>query len=299
MWRLAEQWIDAFIDRRAVRLSCGVCPALLDACRCRPPSGGCLEEDHRHGARACSWPSGRAGAVGKEHSPKSDLWFLEDFFLAYVEDRRRETADDVMTKNCARTPARDGRIPEPIEDMSVATILFARRAGHRSRFLGNSLTVLAEHAELQRLLRDYARPYPELVWRCSDFNSPVKVNMHMAHRVDDQSGHSRFPRAAPSCCSCPAATATPAASSARPSSAPTVTDEHDTSRSGRGVHSCPGAPLVRADARVTIERMLDRLTDIRISPAQHGPPAARRYPYTNSWILRELDNCASSPRPPQ
>ena len=29
--------------------------------------------------------------------------------------------------------------------------------------------------------------------------------------------------------------------------------------------------------------------DIRISEAEHGPPDARSYEYTNSWILRGLD----------
>ena len=42
---------------------------------------------------------------------------------------------------------------------------------------------------------------------------------------------------------------------------------------GRGVHSCPGAPLVRADARVTLERFLaHRVRDIRISDAEHEAP---------------------------
>jgi cytochrome P450 len=56
------------------------------------------------------------------------------------------------------------------------------------------------------------------------------------------------------------------------------------------VHNCPGAPLVRADSRVTLECMLDRMADIRISEAEHGPADARRYEYTNSWILRGLDS---------
>ena len=32
----------------------------------------------------------------------------------------------------------------------------------------------------------------------------------------------------------------------------------------RGVHSCPGGPLARIEGRVTIERILDRLKDIRL-----------------------------------
>jgi cytochrome P450 len=40
---------------------------------------------------------------------------------------------------------------------------------------------------------------------------------------------------------------------------------------GRGVHSCPGGPLARGEACVSLERLLDGMADIRISEAEHGP----------------------------
>jgi cytochrome P450 family 150 subfamily A5 len=57
---------------------------------------------------------------------------------------------------------------------------------------------------------------------------------------------------------------------------------------GRGVHSCPGAPLARAETRVSIERILERTTDIRISEKHHGPAGARRFNYVPTFILRGL-----------
>jgi cytochrome P450 len=57
---------------------------------------------------------------------------------------------------------------------------------------------------------------------------------------------------------------------------------------GRGIHSCPGAPLARAETRVAIERLLDRTTDIRISESMHGPANSRRYRYVPTYILRGL-----------
>jgi cytochrome P450 len=57
---------------------------------------------------------------------------------------------------------------------------------------------------------------------------------------------------------------------------------------GRGIHSCPGAPLARAETRVGLERLLDRTTDIRISEAHHGPAGERRYSYIPTYILRGL-----------
>ena len=58
---------------------------------------------------------------------------------------------------------------------------------------------------------------------------------------------------------------------------------------GHGVHTCPGAPLARAEARVSIERILDRMRDITISEAHHGPPGARRFDYAPTYILRGLN----------
>ena len=55
---------------------------------------------------------------------------------------------------------------------------------------------------------------------------------------------------------------------------------------GRGIHTCPGAPLARAEGRVAIERILDRTTDIRIDEGEHGPAGARRYRYVPTFILR-------------
>ena len=57
---------------------------------------------------------------------------------------------------------------------------------------------------------------------------------------------------------------------------------------GRGIHTCPGAPLARAEARVSLERLLDRTTDIRIAEDKHGPAGARRYNYVPTFILRGL-----------
>jgi cytochrome P450 len=57
---------------------------------------------------------------------------------------------------------------------------------------------------------------------------------------------------------------------------------------GRGIHSCPGAPLARAETRVGLERLLDRTSDIRISEEKHGPADHRDYHYIPTFILRGI-----------
>jgi cytochrome P450 len=54
------------------------------------------------------------------------------------------------------------------------------------------------------------------------------------------------------------------------------------------VHSCPGAPLARAEAKVSLDRLLARTTDIRLSEEHHGPAGNRRFSYVPTFILRGL-----------
>jgi cytochrome P450 len=56
----------------------------------------------------------------------------------------------------------------------------------------------------------------------------------------------------------------------------------------RGPHSCPGAPLARAEGRISLERILDRMRDITISEEHHGPAGQRRYGYEPTFIMRGL-----------
>jgi cytochrome P450 len=58
---------------------------------------------------------------------------------------------------------------------------------------------------------------------------------------------------------------------------------------GHGIHTCAGAPLARAEGRVTINRFLDRTADISISEEHHGPADARRYEYLPTFFLRGLE----------
>jgi cytochrome P450 len=58
---------------------------------------------------------------------------------------------------------------------------------------------------------------------------------------------------------------------------------------GSGVHACAGAPLARAEARVSAERLLDRMSDIRISEKHHGPAGKRHYEYPETYMLRGVE----------
>jgi cytochrome P450 len=291
MERLANQRIDEFIAQGrcdfvaeyAQPFSLLVIADLL----------GIPEADHA-ALRARFVEAGAPGAPGKD-IPSNPLWFLEDFFIPYIEDRRREPQDDVLTKLALGTFA-DGSLPDLIETVRVATFLFAGGQGTVARFLGNMVKFIAENPDVQEQLRDDRRRIPNFVEEMLRFNSPVKVNLRMARRTTIVGGV-EVPAGSTVVMLLPAVARDP-----RRFECPAeFHEDRDNAREhiafGRGVHNCPGAPLVRADSRVTLECMLDRMADIRISEAEHGPADARRYEYTNSWILRGLDSMHVEFRP--
>jgi cytochrome P450 len=283
MWRLADHLIDGFVAK-------GKCDFIAEyafpfAMLVIADLLGVPESD-RPELRSRMVANGPAGQVG-QRMEGNFLAHLEEFFTGYIEDRRREPRDDVLGK-MAVAPFADGTMPDVIEVVRVATILFAGGQGTAARFLGNELKQVAENPGLQARLRADRDQIPGFVEETLRLYSPVKSNFRMARRstrlgdvvipagstlmlllgAADRDGR-RF--------ECPA--------------------EFDMDRPnvrehiafGRGIHSCPGAPLVRADGRITLERMLDRLGDIRISEAEHGPAEARRYEYTPTYILRGLE----------
>lgn len=66
---------------------------------------------------------------------------------------------------------------------------------------------------------------------------------------------------------------------------------------GRGIHSCPGGSLARTEARISVERVLDRMADIRICEVEHGPADSRRFAYDPTYILRGIRSLHLEYRP--
>jgi len=146
---------------------------------------------------------------------------------------------------------------------------------------------LAEHPELQDELRANRDLIPNFLEEVLRIESPVKADFRLARRsttvggVDVAAGTpvmllngaaNRDPRRF----ECPAEFRID-----RPN-----LREH--MAFGRGVHSCPGGPLARAEARISLERILDRMRDIRLSEEHHGPTTDRRFDYEPTWVLRGL-----------
>ena len=110
------------------------------------------------------------------HKP---LEFLYDRFSAYIEDRRREPRNDVMTELATATFP-DGSLPEVHDVMLIASNLFAAGQETTARMLGTALRLIGERPELQQALRDDRERIPAFVEEVLRIESPIQSNFRLA-----------------------------------------------------------------------------------------------------------------------
>ncbi|MBV8965364.1 MAG: cytochrome P450 [Mycobacteriaceae bacterium] len=284
MWRLADQQLDTFVSR-------GKCEFLDDYAR--PFTGlvivdllGIPAADHDEFTAVFSDQVVGAvddDTVSRTHNP---LEWLDEKFSAYIADRRREPRADVLTE-LAQAKYPDGSTPEIIDVVRLATFVFAAGQETTTKLLSAAMQVLGERPDLQQLLRDDRSRIPAFIEETLRMESPVK-------------SHFRLARTSTTLGDCPvSAGATvmllPGASN-RDSRKFDDPNEFRIDRPnvrehvafGRGNHSCPGAPLARAEGRISLNRILDRMGDITINEGVHGPPGQRRYTYEPTWQMRGL-----------
>jgi cytochrome P450 len=282
MWRLADQQLDTFVDR-------GSCEFLEDYAR--PFSTlviadllGVPEKDHEEFRKAML--NETVGALDDDSPAHNPLAWLDDTFAGYVVDRRREPRDDVLSALAlAKYP--DGSTPEVMDVVHLATFVFSAGQETTTKLLSAGMRILSEHPEIQAALREDHGRIPAFLEETLRMESPVKSHFRLARQTTTVGD-------------VPIAAGTtmmllPGACNRDPSKfdephefrvdRPNVR-EHVAF--GRGSHSCPGAPLARAEGRISLNRILNRMADIRISDASHGSDGKRRYEYEPTFILRGL-----------
>ncbi|MDA4107262.1 cytochrome P450 [Mycolicibacterium holsaticum] len=217
---------------------------------------------------------------------KTPLEYLYDVFAEYVEDRRRTPREDVLT-GLATATFPDGTVPEVGDVVRVATNVFSAGQETTVRLLSTALKVLGDRPDIQRKLREDRSLLPNFIEECLRIESPVKGDFRLS-RVPTQIGDQPLGAGCTVMVINGAANRDPRRFEDPDSFDPERKNARQHLAFGRGIHSCPGAPLARAETRVGLERLLDRTTDIRISEAHHGPAGARRYNYIPTYILRGL-----------
>jgi cytochrome P450 len=284
MWRHADTYLEPYlaagggdyISGFAAPFTLAVIADLL----------GVPEEDRAEFATRMNHRAGGVGATGSGSMTHSPLEYLYEKFSGYIEDRRREPRADALTEMAAaKFP--DGSTPEVMDVVRIAANLYTAGQETTVRLLSGALLMLAENPDLQQLLRNEPDRVSNFIEEMLRLESPVKGDFRLARRSITIGG-----------VEIPAGTTVMVMNGAanRDPRQFEDPDTFDVGRSnarrhiafGRGVHTCPGAPLARAEARVSIERLLARTSSITINEESHGPADARRFSYVPTFILRGL-----------
>jgi len=286
MWRLADQQLDEFMAQgRCEFISAYAQPfaMLVVADLLGVPEEHFPQFREFFGLRH----SPGAVAAGPMHSREENaLAGLDEWFETYIEDRRRSPRADVLTALATATYP-DGSTPEVTAVVRTATFLFAAGQETTARLLAAALKHLAEHPELQDGLRADRDRIPDFLEEVLRVESPVKTDFRLARRSTSVSGVD-IKAGTPVMMLNGAANRDPRRFEYPHEFRIDRPNAQSHLAFGRGVHSCPGGPLARAEGRVSLERILERMRNIRVSEEQHGPAGARRYRYEPTWILRGL-----------
>jgi len=289
IWPLADAQIDEFIDRGRFEVigdyarpfAILVIADLL----------GVPEEDRSEFRRQLSTidlpeVKGRNGQAHKQkREPRRDpLAFLFEKVTGYVESRRRNPQPDVLTA-LANATYPDGRTPAVADVVRTASFLFAAGGDTTTRLLAAAMRIIAEQPDVAELLRSRRDMLPNFIDEVLRIESPVKSAFRLARKSTTVGG---VDIAAGTVVMLPLGAA---------NRDPRRYDRPDEFRAdrpnaqthlsfGRGVHTCPGGPLSRTEVRISLERLLNRICDFRVSTIHHGPPDARRFVYEPTYILR-------------
>ncbi|WP_067889291.1 cytochrome P450 [Nocardia vaccinii] len=247
---------------------------------------GVPESDHDEFRHALLGATGTIGSSTGDDMKHAPLEYLYGKFTDYINDRRANPRDDVLT-GVATATFPDGSIPDTIDAVRVAANLFAAGQETTVRLLGTSVKFIAESPQLQQALRDDRKLIPNFIEEMLRYESPIRGDFRLTKSTTTVNG-TRLHAGTTIMLLNAAANRDP-----RKFPDPDTFDIHRANARGhvafgRGPHTCPGAPLARAEAVVTVNRLLDRTAEITIDEDKHGSRDNRRYQYLPTFILRGL-----------
>ena len=247
---------------------------------------GVPEDDREELLQLLGEPPTQLTGDPEHKSARDPLAYLDSRFTGYMEERRNKPRNDMMS-DLANARFKDGSEPDLDVPVRLAKFLFGAGQDTSARLMASCFRLLGECPHVQQRLRAERNRIPDFIEETLRLESPVKTLSRLARTTTCIGG---VPIAAGTIVTLALGAAD---RDPRQFAAP---DELDIDRSNvrdhlafsRGQHACPGAPLARAETRITLERFLDRTRDIRICEAEHGPATARRYQYVPTYLLRGL-----------
>ena len=284
MWRLADRQLDVvlpdgrceFIDDFAQPYTLLVIADLL----------GVPEADHPSLLRRAGVGRRLLGDTGEDEGlPTTRSTSSTATSPSASSSSGQEPRGDVLT-GMARATFPDGSLPEPVDVARIAANLFSAGQETTVRLLSTALRLICDEPGLQQRLREHRELIPRFIEETLRIESPIKGAFRLALKTTTLAGveipagstvmllHGATGRD-PRQFECPHELRID-----RPNVRQHISF-------GAGIHTCPGAPLARAEGRVVIERLFDRTKEIRVAEAAHGP-CARRYDYLPTYMIHGL-----------
>ena len=287
MWQLVDQQIDEFIGN-------GRCEFLSEYAKPFATSAiidllGVPESDRPEflAALGAEAPEGnRVGALDGEPVGLDPLQYLDDKFAGYLAARRAEPRDDVLSGMAAALYP-DGSTPELIELVKPATFLFAAGQETVTKLLSAAVQVLADHPAHQQMLREKPQGIPMFIEEALRMHSPTKVDFRLVRHTTELGGV-HLPAGTVVMLCVGAANRDPRKFEDPHEFRPERKNVREHIAFGRGIHTCAGAPLARVEGQITVRRLLDRMSEIRVDEKFHGPSGARNYADEPTFLLRGL-----------
>lgn len=287
IWQLADRQFDEFIAN-------GHCEFLSEYAKPFATLAiadllGVPDEDRpqiRCNLGAGNAPGARVGALDHEPVGSNPLQYLDDLFSGYIADRRERPRDDVLT-GLATATYPDGSTPPLLEVVRPATFLFAAGQETVTKLLSAAVQVLGDQPELQARLRADRGLIGPFIEEALRMQSPTKVDFRLARKTTTLGGV-HIPAGTVIMLCLGAANRDPRKFENPNEFRIDRKNVREHIAFGRGIHTCAGAPLARVEGQITINRLLDRTSELRINEAKHGPASSRQYRYESTFLLRGL-----------
>ena len=187
----------------------------------------------------------------------------------------------------ARATFPDGSIPEPVDVARIAANLFSAGQETTVRLLSTALRLIGDEPGLQQRLREHRELIPRFIEETLRLESPIKGAFRLALKTTTVGGV-EIPAGSTVMLLHGATGRDPRQFECPHELRIDRTNVRQHISFGAGIHTCPGAPLARAEGRVVIERLFDRTNEIRVAEAAHGPADARRYDYLPTYMIHGL-----------
>jgi cytochrome P450 len=207
-------------------------------------------------------------------------------FIGYVQDRRQNPRDDILSE-LANATYPDGSTPDAMEIVRLATFLFGAGQDTSAKLLGNTMKFIVDEPGLQDRLRADPSLVPQLLEEVLRLEGSTKMTARLA-RKDTSLGDLKLPAGTTVMLALAAANRDPRRwenPEALILNRPKI-KEH--LAFGRGAHVCAGAPLARTEVRIILEKFLEHTSKIDLNEEVHGPRNNRNFDYESSFIIRGL-----------